>query len=258
VATILVVDDEPSIRQLVRLTLGMDGHEVLEASDGRQALEEVAQRRPDLILLDVMMPALSGWDTLASLKASRDADVRQIPVLMLTALTTPTDRAKGGIEGAVRYLTKPIAPDDLTNAVNETLAGEPEPVQRRKAQQRALEDIARMERGAERTAGDAGAGGTRERRPRLTSLEGSRPVAGRRTPAPGSLPPGARSKVDELTSKQRELLLAVRRSPTVLGAAASLGMSRSNVYASLRRIARRLEIRSVADLLDHIRAGHLD
>jgi CheY-like chemotaxis protein len=249
VATILVVDDEPDIRLLVRFTLGIDGHEVVEARDGGEALEIVARHRPDLIVLDVMMPEVSGWDTLTRLKADGDKRVQEIPVVMLTALSAPMDRAKGGIEGAVRYLAKPIAPDDLRATVADALAGEPEPVQRRRAQREALESIARIERG------DAAppANGADEPRPRLSALEAARP-SGRAAPAP---PPDLAPLVAALTDKQRQLLEGVRSAATVMEAATTLGMSRSNVYASLRRIARRLGVRSVSELLDLVRAGHV-
>jgi two-component system, OmpR family, phosphate regulon response regulator PhoB len=249
-ATILVVDDEPDIRMLVRMTLGYDGHDVVEAGDGAAALAAVNERRPDLIILDVMMPEVSGWDVLTRLKAEADPAVREIPVIMLTALTAPMDRAKGGIEGAVRYFAKPISPDDLRESVSEALAGDPEPQQRRRAQQRALEDLARMERDDQGMA--AVAAGTP--RPRLSGLETARPAD--RLPA-DAVPPDLSAAVAALTDKQRELLAAVRDAPTVMEAAANLGMSRSNVYASLRRITRRLQIRTVSDLLQHVRAGHL-
>lgn len=247
-ATILVVDDEPDIRLLVRFTLALDGHEVVEARDGAEALDVVARHRPDLIVLDVMMPEVSGWEALTTLKADRDERVREIPVIMLTALASPLDRAKGGIEGAVRYLAKPIAPDDLRAHVAEALAGEPEPVQRRRARQEALESIARLESGG---AGSGGGATVTAPRTRLTSLEVPRPV-GRTVPTPG---PDLRPLVAALTPKQRELLDAVHRAPTVIEAASGLGMSRSNVYASLRRIARRLGVRSVTELIDLVRAG---
>jgi twitching motility two-component system response regulator PilH len=249
-ATILVVDDEPDIRMLVRFTLGLDGHEVVEAASGVEALDIVDRACPDLIVLDVMMPELSGWDTLARLKAHADTGVQQVPVLMLTALNSAMDRAKGGIEGAVRYLAKPIAPDDLRASVTEALTGDPEPVQRRRARTQALEDIARIER---IDAGEPGAAAVSGPRMRLTSLESSR--SGR---APASPPaPDLVALAAALTPKQRELLEAVRRAPTVLQAASALSMSRSNVYASLRRIARRLGVRSVTELLDHVRAGRV-
>src|SRR5438128_649042 len=136
-ATILVVDDEPDIRMLVRFTLGLDGHEVVEAATGVEALEVVGRHLPDLIVLDVMMPELSGWETLAQLKAHAEPAVQQVPVLMLTALSSAMDRAKGGIEGAVRYLAKPIGPDDLRASVTDALSGEPELVQRKRARTQA-------------------------------------------------------------------------------------------------------------------------
>jgi CheY-like chemotaxis protein len=247
-STILVVDDEPDIRMLVRVTLGLDGHDVVEAGSGIEALEVVERDHPDLIVLDVMMPELSGWDTLSRLKHHEDLDLREIPVLMLTALSGPMDRAKGGIEGAVRHLAKPIAPDDLRSSVLEALSGDPEPVQRRKARNRAMEDLARMERDPSAPASESTGP-----RMRFGGLEAARPGRPPVAPPARDLAVG----VALLTPKQRELLEAVRVAPTVLAAAAALSMSRSNVYASLRRIARRLEVRSVTELLEHVRAGRL-
>ena len=245
-ATILVVDDEPDIRLLVRFTLGLDGHEVVEARDGGEALDVVARHRPDLIVLDVMMPEVSGWDALTKLKSDRDERVRHIPVVMLTALSSPMDRAKGGIEGAVRYLAKPIAPDDLRDTVTEALGGEPEPAQRRRAQQEALESLARIESGTTTPPQTAP-------RTRLSGLEAPRTSPSARREPVRDLGP----RVATLTPKQRSLLQGVRDAPTVIEAAAAMGMSRSNVYASLRRIARRLDVDSVGELIDLVRAGHV-
>jgi CheY-like chemotaxis protein/DNA-binding CsgD family transcriptional regulator len=249
VATILVVDDELDIRTLVRLTLGLDGHDVIEAGDGAEALAAVAEKQPDLIILDVMMPQVSGWDALAQLKADGDPAVREIPVVMLTALSTPIDRVKGGIEGAVRYLAKPFDTEDLRASVSDALEGGPEPTQRRKAQQQALEHLARMERDDQGLAAVTDAP-----RPRLSGLETARSLD---RPAAGTAAPDLAEAVARLTDKQRELLEAVRAAPTVMEAAANLGMSRSNVYASLRRITRRLHIRTVSELLQHVRAGNV-
>jgi CheY-like chemotaxis protein len=249
-ATILVVDDEPDIRLLVRFTLGLDGHEVVEARDGSEALEVVARHRPDLIVLDVMMPEVSGWDALTRLKSDDDERVRHIPIVMLTALSSPLDRARGGIEGAVRYLAKPIAPDDLRSTVTEALGGEPEPAQRRRAQQAALESLARIESGAPPGAPTAAGSAPRTR---LSGLETRRTVG-----APAATPVRDLAPlVATLTPKQRALLEGVRTSPTVIEAAAAMGMSRSNVYASLRRIARRLEVDSVTELIELVRTGHV-
>jgi CheY-like chemotaxis protein/DNA-binding CsgD family transcriptional regulator len=249
VATILVVDDEPDIRMLVRFTLELDGHEIVEAADGGDALEIVDRHRPDLVVLDVMMPTVSGWDTLVALKSHTDERVQRVPVVMLTALSSDLDRARGGIEGAVHYLAKPISPDDLRATVADALAAD-EPEQRRRARHRALETLARIEAGGVPSAGAP----PTEPRPRLTGLEPRR-FARRR--ARSSPPPDLRPLAATLTAKQRELLEGVRASATVKDAAEKLGMSRSNVYASLRRIARRLGVASTPELLALVRAGHV-
>src|SRR5947209_20580186 len=106
-ASILVVDDDADIRLLTRLILERDGHAVTLAADGLEAMEAVVEGRPDVVLLDVMMPEVDGYAVLRKLKGA-DSDSSSIPVIMLTALGGPMDRAKGAIEGAVRYLTKPI------------------------------------------------------------------------------------------------------------------------------------------------------
>ena len=249
-ATILVVDDEPDIRSLVGLELGQDGHDVLEAGDGAAARAAVAEHHPDLVILDPRLSQGSGWDLLMRLKADADRSVREIPVILLTVRTGPVERARGAIEGAVQHLDKPVVPDALRRSVTAALAGEPEPQQRRRAQQRALEDIARMERDDQGMAGIA-AGAPRLR---LSGLESSRPPE--RHPS-ATTSPDLAPAVAALTDKQRELLAAVRAAPTVMEAAANLGMSRSNVYASLRRITRRLQIRTVSDLLEYVRSGRL-
>src|SRR5437763_13068796 len=143
-ATILVVDDEPDIRLLTKLNLERDGHLLLTAGNGSEALAAVQETPPDLILLDVMMPDVHGRAVLDQLKTHLGKPFSDIPVILLTALGGPLDRVKGWIEGAVRYLTKPIALDDLRAAVTDALR-DPEPAQRRKAQERALETLARME-----------------------------------------------------------------------------------------------------------------
>jgi CheY-like chemotaxis protein len=249
-ATVLIVDDEPDIVLFVRVNMEMDGHDVISAGDGEAALEVVAARHPDVIILDVMMPKLDGWAVLEQLKASDDPTVRTIPVVMLTALGTDHDQVRGGIEGAVRYLAKPVTPDALLDAVNEVLQGDPEPAQRKVAQQRALERIARMERGS---GGDP------------FSASDPRPRLGRLERAPGGaavLPPPVPARLvapaGELTDKQRSLLWALQDTPSVSAAAEQLGMSRSNIYASLRRIGRKLDLPDVSDLLDRLRAGELD
>lgn len=246
VATILVVDDEPDIRQLVQLNLELDGHRVLTASNGNEALTVLEGELPDVMLLDLNMPELDGWAVLQRIKDAGDTDVSRIPVLMLTAYDTADNRVRGGIEGAIRYLTKPFSPTTLRDEIHDALEGDPEPVKRRKAQQAALEQLARMEKGSD-PMGQSGMAN-----PRLTRLE-HRPAP---TPEPKQLV-DARDKLAELTDKQRDLLERLASAPSVSDAATDLGVSRSNVYASLRRISRKLGIASVPDLLVLVRDGSL-
>ncbi len=243
-ASVLVVDDEPDIRYLTQVNLELDGHRVMTAANGAEALAAVQVEVPDVILLDVMMPEVDGWAVLEQLKAHLDADISAVKVLMMTALGADTDRLRGGIEGAVRYLVKPVAPDNLRLAVREVLAGGPEREQRLRAQTGALAELARIEKGVD--APDEG-----EPRPRLTRLEGTRP---RRSGEGGAAP---RDIAEELTEKQAELLRALAAAPSVSAAAATLGVSRSNVYASLRRIARKVELESVPELLRSLRSGNV-
>ncbi len=118
-ATVLAVDDDHVIRGLLLVNLEMEGYDVMAASDGRDALEKVAEQRPDLILLDVMMPHVSGWEVLEQLKA--DQATRDIPVIFLSARAMETDIQKGLKLGVDRYVTKPFDPIDLMDLVSELL-----------------------------------------------------------------------------------------------------------------------------------------
>jgi DNA-binding response OmpR family regulator len=248
-AIILVVDDEPDIRALVQLNLELDGHEVVLAANGAEALARVHEAAPDLVLLDLMMPEVDGWTVLESIKAATDVAVNRIPVVMLTAFDTHDNRIRGGIEGAIRYLSKPFSPNDLRAEVKAALEGDPEPLKRRRVQQSSLEALARQEKGesllSERRSADAP-------RPRLTRYEHrTRPAT---VDAVGS---PTRDKLESLTDKQRQLLDRLATAPSVSDAATDLGVSRSNVYASLRRISRKLGVATVPELLDLVRSGDL-
>lgn len=246
-ATVLIVDDEPDILLFVRVNMEMEGHQILTASDGESALEAVREHQPDVVVLDVMMPKLDGWAVLERLKADDDLLIRTIPVVMLTALGTDQDQVRGGIEGAIRYLPKPVTPDALTDAVEDVMAGDPEPVRRKAVQQQSLSRLARIESGGLSVmAADAP-------RPRLGGLERPRavPNLASEAPVPSGPPP-------VLTGKQRDLLRALQAAPSVSDAAESMGMSRSNIYASLRRVGRKLEVDDVSELLRRLRAGELD
>jgi two-component system, OmpR family, response regulator VicR len=244
-ATVLAVDDEPDILEIVKVNLELEGHTVLVARSGAEAIELVRRTVPDLVLLDIMMPGTDGWEVLARLKRDPELHATTVPVVMLTALSAADDRLRGGIEGAVRYLTKPFLPADLCAEVNRVLEGEPEPVRRKQVQRESLAEIARMEKGASQA-------GVADARPHLTRLE--------RSPEPQAEPPhmrAARERVASLSPKQRELLEALHASASVSQAAADLSVSRSNVYASLRRISRKLGTRSVGELLALVREGDL-
>jgi DNA-binding response OmpR family regulator len=243
-ATILV-DDEPDIRALVQLNLELDGHRVITAGNGAEALELIADEVPDLMLLDAMMPEVDGWTVLETIKAASDLDVNRIPVLMLTANDEADARVRGAIEGAIRYLTKPFSPKAVREEINAALAADSEPALRRKAQQAALEQLARMEKGDDATEGST-------RGPHLTRLE-HRPTA---ATEPRQVV-AARERLSTLTEKQRELLEKLAAASSVSDAAAELGVSRSNVYASLRRISRKLGVPSVPELLGLVRARAL-
>lgn len=245
-ATVLVVDDEADIRELVRLNLELDGHEVIVAANGVEGLEYAVGEHPDLVVLDVMMPEMDGWQTLASMKASPDPVIAEIPVIMLTARADDLDRIRGGIEGAIRYLTKPFSPAELRSEIAGALTGDPEPMKRRRVQTESLERLARLESGVPESPGRP-----TPARPHLTRLERA-PEPDVAARAGGQV---AADKVQTLSEKQRELLSTVASTPTVSEAAERLQVSRSNVYASLRRIARKLDVRSVPELVTLARQG---
>ena len=116
---VLVVDDEPAIRTLCRVNLGLSGMEVLEAASGRAAVEVARAELPDLILLDIMLPGETGWDVATTL--ADDPRTRDIPVVFLTAMADENDLARGRDHGAVGYITKPFDPVGLGDTVEVTL-----------------------------------------------------------------------------------------------------------------------------------------
>jgi DNA-binding response OmpR family regulator len=117
---ILIVEDQPDIRDLVRMTLEMADFEVHEAEDGASGLRLAAQLAPDLMLLDVMMPGeLDGLAVCQRIKA--DAARRRTKVVMLSARSLPVDRQAGLRAGADAYLSKPFSPRQLLDAVERVL-----------------------------------------------------------------------------------------------------------------------------------------
>ena len=112
---VLVVDDEAPIRLLCRVNLEADGMEVIEAADGQTGLEMARSEQPDVILLDVMMPTMDGWQVAEQLVD--DAQAGQIPLVFLTARAELRDRARGLELGGVDYITKPFDPVELASVV---------------------------------------------------------------------------------------------------------------------------------------------
>ncbi len=128
--TVLVVDDEPDVLLLCRVNLEFEGYEVIEAADGEAALDKVRAHRPDVVLLDVMMPKIDGWQVLATIKD--DADIADIPVVMLTAKVQDQDQIRGWSQGAADYITKPFSPLALSQVLQDVLATDPAEEERRR------------------------------------------------------------------------------------------------------------------------------
>lgn len=113
---ILIVDDEPRMIGFIRMNLELEGHQVLEANSGLEALEAVRTQLPDAILLDVMMPDLDGFETLRMLR-----EFSNIPVIMLTAKGDENDKVYGLELGADDYVTKPFGPRELSSRIKAVL-----------------------------------------------------------------------------------------------------------------------------------------
>jgi len=120
VTRVLVIDDEAPIRLLCRVNLEAEGMEVIEAQDGTVGVELARSERPDVILLDVMMPGMDGWEVLQALQAGEGTS--EIPIVFLTARAELRDRAQGLELGGIDYVTKPFNPIDLAPLVNGLLA----------------------------------------------------------------------------------------------------------------------------------------
>jgi two-component system phosphate regulon response regulator PhoB len=116
---ILIVEDEPAIRQMIAFGLRRAGFEVREAVDYREAREALADQRPDLVLIDWMLPDMSGLELTRTLK--RDRETRELPVIMLTARAEEGDKVAGLETGADDYVTKPFSPRELVARINAVL-----------------------------------------------------------------------------------------------------------------------------------------
>lgn len=112
---ILACDDEKHIVRLVQVNLERAGYQVVTANDGKEALQKIAEEHPDLVVLDVMMPYMDGFEVLQNLR--RNPGTRDIPVIMLTAKAQDADVFKGWQSGVDCYLTKPFNPMELLSFV---------------------------------------------------------------------------------------------------------------------------------------------
>ena len=117
---VLVIEDEPNIVEAIRFILMRDGWDVSTLSDGGLAEDTIRSRRPDVVILDVMLPGRSGFDILAALRS--DADTRTLPVLMLTAKGQGRDRAEAERMGASKFMAKPFSNAEILASVR-ALAG---------------------------------------------------------------------------------------------------------------------------------------
>ncbi len=117
---VVCVEDEPEMIDLVRLILGRKGYEVIGANGGIEGLETVRRERPDLVLLDLMMPDMDGWEVYQQIKA--DPGLREIPVIVVTAKAQSIDKVLGlHIAKVDDYITKPFGPQELLESVDKIL-----------------------------------------------------------------------------------------------------------------------------------------
>jgi len=119
---ILIAEDEKDILELITFTLQFGGYEVIPTSNGVEALEMTRKEKPDLILLDVRMPRMSGYEVCTNVKVDRD--IRHIPVVFLSAKGQEAEIKTGFDTGAIDYILKPFAPDQLLNRLKEILASQ--------------------------------------------------------------------------------------------------------------------------------------
>lgn len=116
---VLIVDDDPDIRTFLEVTLSLGGFEVVEATNGSEAVKQAIARNPALILMDVMMPEMDGMEAVRTLRA--DSRTSHVPIIMVTAKAQGADKIAGFTQGADDYITKPFDPDELVVRVQATL-----------------------------------------------------------------------------------------------------------------------------------------
>ncbi|GAB4459677.1 MAG: hypothetical protein OHK0029_22550 [Armatimonadaceae bacterium] len=121
-ARILAVDDEPNIVRLIQVNLERQGYQVETANNGAQALAKIRENRPDLLVSDVMMPEMDGFELLSTIR--RDPMLQDLPVIMLTAKAQDANVMEGYSRGADMYLTKPFNPQELLQFVKRILSSQ--------------------------------------------------------------------------------------------------------------------------------------
>ncbi len=114
-ANILIAEDERDIRDLIQFTLTFAGHKITAAANGAEALELAPKVKPDLIMMDVRMPKMTGYEACREMK--KIDDIKNIPVIFLSAKGQDEEKQTGIEAGAVAYILKPFAPDDLTRQI---------------------------------------------------------------------------------------------------------------------------------------------
>lgn len=119
-AKIVIAEDEPDIRDLIRFTLQFAGYEVFAGSNGEEGYELAKQEKPDIVLMDVRMPKMTGYEACRKIKA--DPELKDTPVIFLSAKGQEAEIQSGLDAGADEYLLKPFAPDQLTERIREMLA----------------------------------------------------------------------------------------------------------------------------------------
>ena len=122
-STVLLVEDNPDLLHFASVTLRLAGYRVLTATDGPQGLTLARGKRPALVLLDLRLPGLDGWEVLAALRA--DPALQAVPVVVLTASAEPHWQERARQAGATAYLVKPVSADDVLAAVERALDGSP-------------------------------------------------------------------------------------------------------------------------------------
>lgn len=115
---ILMVDDEMDIREAVQASLKARGYNVVVASNGQEALQKVKSERPDLVLLDIVMPEIDGWQVLKAIRNDQDAATRELPVVMLTANRQTSSLIESQSQRATDYLMKPFDIETLMRFIN--------------------------------------------------------------------------------------------------------------------------------------------